>query len=78
MPWSYDPSRPPADRFQWWDDPAQVPDPAPARWPDEPRHRIRTGDPAAETARIAGEFTEALTVLVRDALDRLDEIENRR
>lgn len=76
MPWSYDPSRPPDQRFQWWgSDQTTPPDTSGGDWP-EPRHRL-AADPAEEALAVAAALVDGLTALVRDALDRLDEIDRR-
>lgn len=76
MPWSYDPSRPPGESWQWWDDPHRVPDPVRVVWPGEPRHEQRVPPQAGEALRIGAALLDGLERLVRDALDdlhRLDE-----
>lgn len=75
MPWSYDPTRPEADRWHWWDYPDRAADPVRVVWPDPPRHELRVPAPAGEAVRIGAQVIAGIHAIVTDALADLAALE---
>lgn len=75
MPWSYDPTRAPTERWQWWEHPDRPPEPVRVVWPGEARHEQRIDEPAGEAIRVGAQLLDGIRAIVTDALDALADLD---